>query len=155
GVGRLLQHRGERRAGVLDVDVDLASPQRGIAHEGAAEIELAFDRQPRELDHLRQQLAEHALLGEVLRADDDALTGAAPCDGGEQQERGGGAPHRGGRRRRSSAPRSASAPRASAAAGSAPARMVRLSTMATPRKMKTPSPPAPMAAAMVARPMPI
>src|SRR5262249_55501818 len=135
--------------------IDLAGAQCGIAHEGAAEIELALDRQPGGLDHLRQQLAEDTLLGEVLRADDHALAGAAPPDGGEKQQRGGGTRHRGGRRRRSSAPRSASAPRASAAAGSAPARMVRLSTMATPRKMKTPSPPAPMAAAMVARPMPI
>ena len=33
--------------------------------------------------------------------------------------------------------------------------MVRLSTIATPRKMNTPRPPAPIAAAMVASPMPM
>ena len=40
-----------------------------------------------------------------------------------------------------------------AAAGSAPANTVGVSTMEIPRKMKTPSPPPPMAAAMVAVPM--
>ena len=42
---------------------------------------------------------------------------------------------------------------ASRAAGMAPARMTESLTMATPRKMKVPRPPAPMAAAMVATPM--
>jgi len=41
------------------------------------------------------------------------------------------------------------------AAGNAPAKMSVLSTMATPRKMKTPRPPAPIAAAIVATPTPI
>ena len=41
----------------------------------------------------------------------------------------------------------------SAAAGIAPARICAVSTEATPRKMNTPSPPPPMAAAMVAVPM--
>ena len=39
------------------------------------------------------------------------------------------------------------------AAGMAPARITASLTMATPRKMKTPRPPAPTAAAMVATPM--
>ncbi len=39
------------------------------------------------------------------------------------------------------------------AAGMAPARMTESLTMATPRKMKVPRPPAPMAAAIVATPM--
>src|SRR5262249_35544434 len=155
-VWRVLQHRGERGAGVLDVDVDLARTQSRVAHEGAAEIELAVDGDARPLENLRHQLPEDALLGEVLRPDDHAVSAAAARRGGDQeQERGGDAHHRGGLRRRSSAPRSESAPRASAAAGRAPARMVRLSTIATPRKMKTPRPPAPMAAAIVARPIPI
>ena len=42
---------------------------------------------------------------------------------------------------------------ASRAAGMAPARITASLTMATPRKMKVPRPPAPMAAAMVATPM--
>ena len=42
-----------------------------------------------------------------------------------------------------------------AAAGMAPARMTVLSTIARPRKMYSPSPPAPIAAATVAVPTPI
>ena len=43
--------------------------------------------------------------------------------------------------------------RARPAAGSAPARILLVSTMATPRKMRVPRPPPPMAAPMVATPM--
>ena len=50
------------------------------------------------------------------------------------------------------APRPKSAMSASAAAGMAPARIRRLSTIETPRKMNMPSPPAPTAAAIVATP---
>ena len=53
----------------------------------------------------------------------------------------------------SAKPSSKSTPMARSAAGIAPARMTLLLTMATPRKMNTPSPPAPMAAAIVATPM--
>jgi hypothetical protein len=49
-------------------------------------------------------------------------------------------------------PRLKSATSASAAAGIAPARMSRLSTIDTPRKINIPSPPAPTAAAIVATP---
>ena len=57
------------------------------------------------------------------------------------------------RRRRSTSAREMSARIASSAAGMAPARMTASLTMATPRKMNVPRPPAPMAAAMVATPM--
>ncbi len=71
--------------------------------------------------------------------------------------RSGGGGHKGfhdcGVSLRSSAPSRKSAAMASSAAGMAPARITELLTMATPRKMKTPRPPAPMAAAMVATPM--
>ena len=59
------------------------------------------------------------------------------------------------RRRRSSHARPPSATRASAAAGIAPARIVVVSTIDNPRKMYSPSPPAPIAAATVAVPTPI
>ena len=55
--------------------------------------------------------------------------------------------------RRSTHPSAASAASAISAAGIAPARICRVSTEAMPRKMNTPSPPPPMAAAMVAVPM--
>src|SRR5262249_39357135 len=141
--------------GVLDVDVDLPAAQGRVAHERAAEVEAALHRHPGSLDRLRQQLAQHALLREVLRADDHPVAAAAGGEEGERAERDRRPRHRGGRRRRSTVPRIPSAASASAAAGNAPARMVRLSTIATPRKMKTPRPPAPMAAAMVARPIPM
>src|SRR6185437_6848197 len=56
-------------------------------------------------------------------------------------------------KRRSSNPSTPSAIRASSAAGIAPASTRRLSTDATPRKINSPSPPAPTAAAIVAMPM--
>src|SRR5262249_61112974 len=47
-----------------------------------------------------------------------------------------------------------SAPSANPAAGIAPARIIVLSTLFTPRKMYSPRPPAPIAAAIVAVPTP-
>ena len=55
----------------------------------------------------------------------------------------------------STAPNPKSAISASAAAGIAPARINRLSTMETPLKINIPRPPAPTAAAIVATPTPI
>src|ERR1700722_10172133 len=54
--------------------------------------------------------------------------------------------------RLSSRPSPASAASASKAAGTAPASTSPLSTLATPRKISSPSPPAPIAAAIVATP---
>src|SRR5439155_1559627 len=138
----ILQHRGQRRPRVLDVRVDLPRADRRVADERAAEVEPALRPEPHVLDRLREQLAEDALLGEVLRADDDALA-AAPA-AGEQGEQHCRPSHRGGRSARSTTPSATSAPIASSAAGRAPARIIRSSTIATPRKMKTPSPPAPI-----------
>src|SRR5439155_7963282 len=147
---RLLQHRGQRRPRVLDVRVDLPGTYRRVADERPAEVEAPLGPEPDDLDRLREELAEDALLGEVLRADNDLLAAARAT--GEHQER--KPSHRGGRSARSTAPMVRSAPTASSAAGSAPARIIRLSTIATPRKMNTPSPPAPIAAAIVATPIP-
>src|ERR1035441_8088668 len=55
--------------------------------------------------------------------------------------------------RRSSLPSTKSAKSARSAAGMAPAKITWLLTMASPRKINSPSPPAPIAAAIVARPM--
>src|SRR5207247_1548631 len=68
-----LQHRGQRRPRVLDVHVDLPRTDRRVADERAPEVEPTLRPEPHALDRLREQLAEDALLGEVLRAADDAL----------------------------------------------------------------------------------
>ena len=66
------EDRGQRGAGVLDVDVDLAGRERAVADERAAKIQLASHRQSRlTLDRLRDDLTQNQLLREVLRADDD------------------------------------------------------------------------------------
>src|SRR5439155_26989408 len=111
--------------------VDLPRADRGVADEGAAEVEAALDGDAERLDRLREKLAQDALLGEVLRADDDPVAARAPPG---QEQRGEEKPHRGGRSQRPTAPRPTSAPIARRAAGSAPSRIARLATMATPRE---------------------
>ena len=70
-----MEDGGQRRARVLDVDVDVAGRQRAFADQRAAEIQAAIDGQPGlALDRLRDDLPEDQLLGEVLRADDDHRT---------------------------------------------------------------------------------
>src|SRR6185295_12307757 len=115
-------------------------------------VEAAGHGDTRRLHGLRDQLAEQALLGEVLRADDDAV-GVPTRDGErrEQEERS----HGTHRKRRSIAPSRVSAASAIAAAGNAPPRMRALSSEATPAKTSVPSPPAPIGAAIVATPTPI
>ena len=73
---RLMEDGRQRRAGVLDVDIDVARAERPIADERAAQVQPALDRQRRlRLDRLRQDLAEDDLLGEVLRPDPDHVAG--------------------------------------------------------------------------------
>src|SRR5438034_3543688 len=95
------------------------------------------------LNLLRHNLRQQRLLGEILRADYDLGRRRA---GGQQQRAQAGDNFRSIH----SSPSSAST--AIAAAGSAPANTVGVSTIEIPRKMKTPNPPPPMAAAMVAVP---
>src|SRR5262249_9066640 len=150
GCGRELQDRGEGGAGVLDVDVELAGAERGVADEGPAQVEATLDAQTRALDGLGEQLAHQALLGEVLGADDDTVSTTAQPPERHQRREPNRTDHGPGRMCRSSTLSPASARSARAAAGTAPSRMVRLSSIATPRKMNVPRPPAPMAAAIVA-----
>src|SRR3989442_15946696 len=111
----------------------------------------ALDRYLRpSLDLLRHDLGQQVGLGEVLRADDDALVlrTTRQCER-EQQH----ALHRSRQTSlRSARPSSASASSASSAAGMAPARIKVSSTVATPREMQTTSPPAANAAPIVAMP---
>src|SRR5208283_3350462 len=89
-------------------------------------------------------LAQDHLLGKILRPDADHMR-FRPAR--RQQE------NQPGDNFRSIHPSPPSASSAMQAAGTAPARICAVSTVATPRKMKTPNPPPPMAAAMVAVPI--
>src|SRR3984885_2968808 len=90
---------------------------------------------------LRDDLAQDQLLGEVLGAHHDVVARPAAGEQRGYQER---------ENRRSIQLNPPSERSASRAAGIAPARICVLSTDAMPRKMKTPRPPPPMAAAMAA-----
>ena len=63
------EHRHERGAGVLRVEVDLAGFERGVRDRRGAEVEASLDRVPLCLERLRVELGEHDALGEVLAAD--------------------------------------------------------------------------------------
>src|SRR5262249_21370776 len=107
---------------------------------------------------LGQQFGENHLLREKFGGDDKMrLFGSATAARGDdqrQQRSEKQARHlQLTRKRRSRRPSRKSASKARIAAGMAPARMTASLTIATPRKMKVPRPPAPMAAAMVATPM--
>src|SRR5271165_700027 len=116
------------------------------------------------LDVLRQQFAEYHLLGKKLGSHGDgrrarALGGSEGKRKHSQQKKGKKADpemmpalHE-TRSRRSSIASSPSAISASSAAGMAPARITASLTMATPRKINVPKPPAPIAAAIVATPI--
>src|ERR1700730_49725 len=93
---------------------------------------------------LRDDLAEYHLFGEILRSYDDAVLGRATR---QQEKRAQAAENR-----FSIQPNPPSDSSASTAAGTAPANICVVSTDAMPRKMKTPNPPPPMAAAIVAVP---
>ena len=163
-----VEHRGHGGAGVLDVHVEVAVAEAAIADERPSEIQLALDADAAlGFDRLRDQLAENDLLGEVLRADDDGVRAGARRDTAQASAASSTAAAAPARTTRPVAHRSLSnallepAPggrptaSASAAAGIAPARMVVVSTIDSPRKMYSPRPPAPMAAAMVVVPTPM
>src|SRR5882672_67813 len=96
------------------------------------------------LHMLSDDLTQHHLLGKVLGGHDNVFRLRARTS--QQGERG----DYSGDNFRSIHPNPPSASSAIKAAGTAPARICSVSTDATPRKIKTPSPPPPMAAAIVA-----
>src|ERR1700674_5274838 len=134
-------------------------------------------------DDLREQFSEDELLGEVFRSNHDSIcVSFTSNDRQEKQEDEKCADdfcraaadridrqlmsisdvlslcsnydfERSDPSRRSSLPSTKSAKSASSAAGTAPAKITWLFTMASPRKINSPSPPAPIAAAIVANPM--
>src|SRR5262249_7572750 len=114
-------------------------------------------------DLLRDEFAKDHLLGKVLGADHRMVLARrratrkyADQNGAREKD---SSPHRLPLsfpeilKRRSNRPSGASPANANSAAGTAPARTRRLSIEATPRKISSPRPPAPTAAAMVAMPI--
>jgi hypothetical protein len=78
----VVQHRGVRRARVLDVQVDVPRLDRPVAHEGAAEVQLSpHGESGASLDLLCHDLGEQVGFREVFRADDDAIAGSAGRQG--------------------------------------------------------------------------
>src|SRR5579863_5559967 len=146
-----------RRARVLRVNIDAPRENRLVADVAAREVEAPLNEEVgARFQMLGNQFAENGLLGEVLRADHDAINARRPTGSeqstGENREADAAHGHWEARRRRSTCPNTTSAARASSAAGTAPARIRSLLTMARPRKMYSPKPPAPIAAAIVATP---
>src|SRR6516165_9337663 len=96
---------------------------------------------------LSDYLTKHHLLSEILGSHLDGALRAGVRAAAKDQKRGYTA-----KILRSSHPSPPSAASAIRADGIAPARICAVSTVATPRKMNTPKPPPPIAAAMVAVP---
>src|SRR2546423_936055 len=138
-----MEDRSQRGAGVFDVRSERAGRDGRVADQSASEVETPIGSASGVLERLGFELAEDDGFGEVLGADDDGL----------------GFAHRSSfivhrlMSFRSTYESTTSAASASAAAGRAPARINRESTMDTPRKISVPNPPPPIAAAMVATPM--
>src|SRR5579864_3135179 len=146
GWRRQFQDGGECRAAVFRIQIDLAIHQSLVCEQRASQVQFALHlltQAPLEL--LRQNFSQHKLLGEILRSHHDGPRSGATAAQRQSNQTGDSF--------RSSHPKPSSANKAIRAAGIAPARICALSTVEIPRKMKTPSPPAPIAAAMVAVPM--
>src|SRR5262249_18813081 len=142
---RMFKNGRQGRAAVFRVQIDSAGRQRSMCEQGPAEVELSPDHDVHlPFDLPRDDLAEQRLLREVLGAHDDVGIGSA---GRKRQQAQAGESFR----ESHSSPSSATI--AIRAAGIAPASTVGVSTMEMPRKMKTPNPPPPIAAAIVAVPM--
>ena len=70
--GRFVEDRGERGAGVFDVEIEVAGEQRFLAEERAAEIGFAIDVDAGAgFDVLGEEFGEDDLLGEKFGADGD------------------------------------------------------------------------------------
>ncbi len=76
--GCCFENRGQGGAGVFGIDIDAAAENRLLADVCARQVEAALDRQVGLVfDLLGEDFAEDELLGEVLGADDDAVSRAA------------------------------------------------------------------------------
>src|SRR3954469_22607274 len=124
-----------------------------MREQSSSQVESTLDRQMKlALDLLSGDLAQDPLLRKVLGPDHDCVRART----GGQTRQGNQEPNDVFHPRlilRSNIPMPASASKARAAAGTAPARICRVSTDATPRKMRTPKPPPPITAAITAVPI--
>ncbi len=135
----LLEDRREGRARVLGIEVELSRHHGPMAHEGSAQVEPSIDFYAPRFQSLGDDLPQKHALGEVLRTDAKRTSlAAARSEQEEGEEERQDALHVSSFRstpdqRRSIHPSRPSAASARTAAGSAPARISRLSTVAMPR----------------------
>ena len=80
-----LQNRQQAGRGVFGVQIDIASGDRRLRDGRAAQIELALDREALMLEHLRVQLGDDELFGEIFRADLDRRRRRTAAAGRERQ----------------------------------------------------------------------
>src|SRR5579871_183929 len=160
--GFLFQDGRYSRSRVFGIHIDSSRQHCLLADVSACEIEAPFYFQLRvRFDLLRHNLAQQQRLGKILGADGDPVSmggRARRCqrrghhrDQNPPRAQLEACSHR-GRNRFSNCPSPKSASNARAAAGIAPARMSWLFTIASPPKINSPTPPAPIAAAIVASP---
>src|SRR5215469_13842836 len=153
----LLENCRQSGARVFGIDIDASGEHRLLTNVGSCQVKAPLDfKISARFDLLRNQFAEDERLSEVLGSDHNAVrmgrrTGRKEKTAQHQGRQLSKTDHR-GLSRFSIHPTPKSASSARTAAGMAPARITRLSTMANPRKMNSPKPPAPIAAAMVANP---
>src|ERR1700739_3788037 len=156
--GLLFEDCSESGARVCRIPVNPSCQDGLLADVGSGEIKATLHLQIRvRFDLLRDELAENERFGEIFGSDNDAIGMRRPAckrskDRRQEQKQSCSPTRHRATNLRSSHPTPKSAARAMIAAGIAPASMTRSSTMAKPRKMNSPRPPAPIAAAMVARP---
>ena len=87
---RIVQDRGQRRAGIFDVGVDAARQHGLLADEASGKVEPAFDAQvgPR-LNLLGEDFPEQRLFRKIFGADDDGISADSAACGeprGQQQD---------------------------------------------------------------------
>src|SRR6185437_15084971 len=150
----LLQNRRQRRPRVLHIAVDAVRDQRLLTQITSRQPESSLNfPSTRRLNLLRQQFSQHHLLGKILRPNHNVRGPRRRTRRQRKQSQQHGRRfHRRTTSRFSANPSTPPAHNASSAAGTAPASTSPLSTLATPRKMSSPNPPAPIAAAIVATP---
>ena len=84
---RIMQNRGESRAGIFDIGVNAARQKRLLADIAAGEIETPLDAQVRaRLEVFREDFAEKRLLGKILRADNDGVASPRAAANHESRE---------------------------------------------------------------------
>ena len=82
----LFENSGQRGARVFRVDIDASGQDRLLTDKCACQVEAALNGQvSASFDQLREEFSENELLGEVLRADDDAAGVIAATHHGQKK----------------------------------------------------------------------